>query len=91
LIREARGTTKRMPAHVDSLPPTVIAAVAGQGFHPGPVERHPLEMSLHSAQEHHGDQEDYIQIQNPNSNTRAPKENPGLADSSPRSKRRRSH
>src|SRR5881394_3452617 len=60
LIREARGTTKRMPAHVDSLPPTVIAAVAGQGFHPGPVERHPLEMSLHSAQEHHGDQEDYL-------------------------------
>src|SRR5436190_15626746 len=50
LIREARGTTKRMPAHVDSLPPTVIAAVAGQGFHPGPAERHPLEMSLHSAQ-----------------------------------------
>src|SRR5438477_11843143 len=60
LIREARGTTKRMPAHVDSLPPTVIAAVAGQGFHPGPAERHPLEMSLHSAQEHHGDQEDYL-------------------------------
>jgi len=60
LIREARGTAKRMPAHVDSLPPAVIAAVAGQGFHSGPIERHPLEMTLHSAQEHHGDQEDYL-------------------------------
>ena len=49
-----------MPAHVESVPPAVIAAVSGQGFHPSPIERHPLEMTLHSAHEHHGDQEDYL-------------------------------
>jgi hypothetical protein len=44
------------------VPPVVITAVAGQSFHvPGPVERHPLEMNLHSVHEHHpGDQEDYL-------------------------------
>ncbi|MGC2195218.1 MAG: 2-isopropylmalate synthase [Terriglobales bacterium] len=62
LIRQARLGAKRMPpAHVESVPPTVIAAVAGQSFHvPSPIERHPLEMTLHSAHEHHGDQEDYL-------------------------------
>src|SRR5215813_4569328 len=33
LIREARPTSKRMPAHVEAVPPTVIAAAAGQSFH----------------------------------------------------------
>ena len=58
LIREARPVAKRMPpAHVEAAPAAVIAAVAGQSFH---VERHPLEMNLHSLHEHHGDQEDYL-------------------------------
>ena len=58
LIREARPVSKRMPqAHVDAVSPAVIAAGAGQTFHP--IERHPLEMTLHSAHEHH-DQEDYL-------------------------------
>jgi len=62
LIREARPVSKRMPpAHVEAIPPVVIAAVAGQTFHvPAPLERHPLEMSLHSLHEHHGEQEDYL-------------------------------
>ena len=61
LIREVRPVARRMPpAHVEAVPPAV-AAVAGQSFHmPGPIERHPLEMTLHSAHEHHGDQEDYL-------------------------------
>ena len=59
LIREAGGMAKRMPqGHVDAVPPVVIAAVAGFQV-PGPAERHPLEMTLHSAHEHH-DQEDYL-------------------------------
>ncbi len=62
LIREARPVAKRMPqAHVESMPSTVIAAVAGKPLHgPGSIERHPLEITLHSAHEHHGDQEDYL-------------------------------
>jgi 2-isopropylmalate synthase len=62
LIREARPVAKRMPpAHVEAVPPAVLAAVAGQSFHvPGPIERHPLEMNLQSLHEHHGDQEDYL-------------------------------
>ena len=62
LIREARPVAKRMPpAHVEAAPPAVIAAVAGQSFHAaGPIERHPLEISLHSVLEHHGEQEDYL-------------------------------
>jgi 2-isopropylmalate synthase len=62
LIREVRPVPRRMPpSHVEAVPPAVVAAVAGQSFHmPGPIERHPLEMTLHSAQEHHGDQEDYL-------------------------------
>jgi hypothetical protein len=27
---------------------------------PGPIERHPLEIALHSVHEHHGEQEDYL-------------------------------
>jgi 2-isopropylmalate synthase len=58
LIREARPVSKRMPqAHVDAVSPAVIAAGAAQTFHP--IERHPLEITLHSAHEHH-DQEDYL-------------------------------
>jgi 2-isopropylmalate synthase len=62
LIREVRPVPRRMPpSHVEAVPPAVVAAVAGQSFHmPGPIERRPLEMTLHSAQEHHGDQEDYL-------------------------------
>src|SRR6201987_4010960 len=50
LIREARPVARRMPpAHVEAVPPAVIAATAGQSFHvPVPVERHPLEIALHS-------------------------------------------
>ncbi len=61
LIREARLVAKRMPqGHVNAVSPAVIAAAAGQSFHvPPPIERHPLEMTLHSAHEHH-DQEDYL-------------------------------
>jgi len=61
LIREARLVAKRMPpAHVEAVPPAVIAAAAGQSFHiPSQLERHPLEMSLHSVHEHH-EQEDYL-------------------------------
>jgi 2-isopropylmalate synthase len=61
LIREARPVAKRMPpAHVEAVPPAVIAAAAGQSFHiPSQLERHPLEMNLHSVHEHH-EQEDYL-------------------------------
>jgi 2-isopropylmalate synthase len=60
LIREARPVGRRMPpAHVEAIPPAVIAAVAGQTFHV-PLERHPVEMNLHSVHEHHGEQEDYL-------------------------------
>ena len=62
LIREARPVSKRMPpAHVEAIPPVVIAAVAGQTFHvPAPLERHPLEISLHSLHDHHAEQEEYL-------------------------------
>jgi len=58
LIRSAPMETPRIPpAHV--LPP--VAAVAVNAYHaPAPVERHPLEMTLHSSHDHHGDQEDYL-------------------------------
>src|SRR5258707_5423635 len=37
LIREARPVTKRMPQHVEAVPPAVITAAVGQSFHvPGP-------------------------------------------------------
>jgi 2-isopropylmalate synthase len=62
LIREAQPVAKRMPpAHVEAVPPAVIAAVAGQIYHvAAPIERHPLEMTLHSTHDHHGEQEDYL-------------------------------
>ena len=61
LIREARPVSKRMPAHVEAIPPVVIAAAAGQSFHTSAsLERHPLEISLHPPNDHHGDQEDYL-------------------------------
>jgi 2-isopropylmalate synthase len=63
LIREARPTSKRMPpAHVEAVPPAVIAAAAaGPSLHPpAPLERHPLEISLHPPHDHHADQEDYL-------------------------------
>jgi len=62
LIRESRPTAKRMPqAHVEAVPPAIIAAAAGQSFHPAaPIERHPPEISLHPPHDHHGDQEDYL-------------------------------
>jgi 2-isopropylmalate synthase len=56
LIREARPVGKRMPQHVEAVPPAVIAAAAGQSFH---IPSHPLEMNLHSVHEHH-EQEDYL-------------------------------
>jgi 2-isopropylmalate synthase len=58
LIQGARVETPRIPAaHV--LPS--VAAVAVNAFHtPAPVERHPLEMTLHSSHDHHGEQEDYL-------------------------------
>jgi 2-isopropylmalate synthase len=60
LIREARPVAQRIPpAHVEAMPPSVIAAVVGQSYHV-PAERHPLEITLHSAHEHHGEQEDYL-------------------------------
>jgi 2-isopropylmalate synthase len=58
LIREMRHETPRIPpAHVE-IPATVIAAT-GTAY-AGPVERHPLEVTLHSAHDHHGEQEDYL-------------------------------
>jgi 2-isopropylmalate synthase len=62
LIREARPVAQRIPpAHVEAMPPTVIAAVVGQSYHvAAPVERHPMEITLRSAHEHHGEQEDYL-------------------------------
>jgi 2-isopropylmalate synthase len=59
LIRETRRETPRIPpAHVDVRP--VVAAAVNAFQSAAPVERHPLEMTLHSAHEHHGDQEDYL-------------------------------
>jgi 2-isopropylmalate synthase len=58
LIQGAQVEAPRIPpAHV--LP--AVAAVAVNSYHtPGPVERHPLEMTLHSSHDHHGEQEDYL-------------------------------
>jgi 2-isopropylmalate synthase len=56
LIQEARGETPRIPpSHV--LP--AVAAVAVNAYHT-PVERHVVEMTVHSSHDHHGDQEDYL-------------------------------
>ena len=62
LIREARPVLQRMPpAHVEAVPASIIAAGGGQTYHvPAPLERHPLEITIHSASDHHGDQEDYL-------------------------------
>jgi 2-isopropylmalate synthase len=59
LIHETRQETPRIPpAHVE-IPPSI--AVAVNAFQASALlERHPLEMTLHSAHEHHGDQEDYL-------------------------------
>ena len=61
LIREVRHETPRIPpAHVGTVP-GAIATAGGKSYPiPAPVERHPLEMTLHSAHEHHGEQEDYL-------------------------------
>jgi 2-isopropylmalate synthase len=60
LIREMRHETPRIPpAHVE-IPATVIAATGTSYPIPAPIERHPLEMTLHSAHDHHGEQEDYL-------------------------------
>ena len=59
LIHETRQETPRIPpAHVEIPPSIAVAVNAFQA--PALLERHPLEMTLHSAHEHHGDQEDYL-------------------------------
>jgi 2-isopropylmalate synthase len=60
LIREVRHEAPRIPpAHVEMS--GAIAAAAGKSYPiAAPMERHPLEMTLHSAHEHHGEQEDYL-------------------------------
>jgi 2-isopropylmalate synthase len=58
LIQGAGVETPRIPpAHV--LPS--VAAVAVNAFHTAtPMERQALEMTVHSSQDHHGEQEDYL-------------------------------
>jgi len=59
LIRETRVQTPRIPpAHVE-ISPAVIATGTGYAV-PAAVERHPLEITLHSAHDHHAEQEDYL-------------------------------
>jgi 2-isopropylmalate synthase len=63
LIRESRPALQRMPpAHVEAIPPAAImAARGGQSYHvAAPLERHPLEITMHSVSDHHGEQEDYL-------------------------------
>ena len=63
LIRELRPVLQRMPpAHVEAIPPAAImAAGGGQSYHvAAPLERHPLEITMHSVSDHHGEQEDYL-------------------------------
>jgi 2-isopropylmalate synthase len=63
LIRESRPVLQRMPpAHVGAIPPAAImAASGGQSYHvAAPLERHPLEITMHSVSDHHGEQEDYL-------------------------------
>ena len=63
LIRESRPVLQRMPpAHVEAMPPAAImAAGGGQSYHvAAPLERHPLEITMHSVSDHHGEQEDYL-------------------------------
>jgi 2-isopropylmalate synthase len=63
LIRESRPVLQRMPqGHVEAIPPAAImAAGGGQSYHvAAPLERHPLEITMHSVSDHHGEQEDYL-------------------------------
>src|SRR5246500_220735 len=63
LIRELRPGLQRIPpAHVEAMPPAAImAAGGGQSYHvAAPLERHPLEITMHSVSDHHGEQEDYL-------------------------------
>ena len=63
LIRDLRPVLQRMPpAHVEAIPPAAImAAGGGQSYHvAAPLERHPLEITMHSVSDHHGEQEDYL-------------------------------
>jgi len=63
LIRELRPVLQRMPpAHVEAIPPAaIVAAGGGQSYHvAAPLERHPLEITMHSVSDHHGEQEDYL-------------------------------
>ena len=63
LIRESRPVLQRIPpAHVEAIPPAAImAAGGGQSYHvAAPLERHPLEITMHSVSDHHGEQEDYL-------------------------------
>ena len=62
LIRESRPVLQRIPpAHVEAVPAAIIAAAAGQSYHvAAPLERHPLEITMHSVSDHHGEQEDYL-------------------------------
>lgn len=63
LIRELRPVVQRMPqGHVEAMPAAaIIAAGGGQSYHvAAPLERHPLEITMHSVSDHHGEQEDYL-------------------------------
>jgi len=63
LIRESRPVLQRMPqGHVEAIPSTAIMATGGgQSYHvAAPLERHPLEITMHSLSDHHGEQEDYL-------------------------------
>jgi 2-isopropylmalate synthase len=62
LIRDLRPVLQRMPpAHVEAIPPAAITASGGQSYHvAAPLERHPLEITMHSLSDHHGEQEDYL-------------------------------
>jgi isopropylmalate/homocitrate/citramalate synthase len=63
LIRELRPVLQRMPqAHVEAMPAAAILATGGaQTYHAAaPLERHPLEITMHSVSDHHGEQEDYL-------------------------------
>src|ERR1700751_804092 len=62
LIREVRPVLQRIPpAHVEAMPAPILAAGAGQAYHvAASLERHPLEIPMHSVPDHHGEQEDYL-------------------------------
>jgi len=63
LIRELRPALQRIPpAHVEAIPPAaIVVAGGGQSYHvAAPLERHPLEITMHSVSDHHGEQEDYL-------------------------------